>query len=62
MSSAGENTAPPVWDISLEPSVYMLTAFPHWCGRLPQSVRVGMKIFYFFSNVFTLSVMRGMDI
>jgi len=42
MSRSGEKSPPPVWELSLEPSVYMLTAFSNWCGRLSQSVRVSM--------------------
>jgi len=41
MSSSVLKISPPVWDLSLEPSVYMLTAFSNWCERLSQSVRVG---------------------
>jgi len=50
MSSLGEKTSPPVWELILEPSVYMLTAFSNWCGRLSQFVRVGIKILYFLSK------------
>jgi len=51
MSISGEKTPPPVWELSLEPSVYMLTAFSNWCGRLSQSLRVGMKILYLLSKL-----------
>jgi len=51
MSSSGEKTPPPVWKLSLEPSVYMLTAFLNWCGRLSQPVRVGMKILHLRSKL-----------
>jgi len=51
MSSSEEKTLPPVWELSMEPSVYMLTAFSNWCGRLSQSVRVGMKILYLLSKL-----------
>jgi len=51
MSSSGEKTPPPVWQLSLEPSVYMLTAFSNLCRRLSQSVRVGMKILYLLSKL-----------
>jgi len=51
MSSSGEKTPPHFWELSLEPSVYMLTAFSNWCGRLSQSVRVGMKILSLLSKL-----------
>jgi len=51
MSSSGEKGPSPVWELSLEPSLYMLTAFSYWCGRLSQSVRVGMKILNFLSKL-----------
>jgi len=51
MSSSEEKTPPPVWELGLEPSVYMLTAFSNWRGRLSQSVRVGKKILYLFSKL-----------
>jgi len=51
MSGSGQKTAPPVWELSLEPSVYMLTAFSNWCERLSQSVRVGKMILYLLSKL-----------
>jgi len=51
MSSSGEETPPPVWKLSLEPSVYMLTAVSNWSGRLSRSVRVGMKVLYLLSKL-----------
>jgi len=51
MSNSAEKTPPPDWELSLEPSVYMLTAFSNWCGRLSQSERVGMKILYLHSKL-----------
>jgi len=51
MSSSGEKTPPPARELSLEPSMYMLTALSNWCGRLSQSVRVGMKILYLLSKL-----------
>jgi len=65
MSSSGENSPPPVWELSLEPSGYMLTAFSSWCGRLSQSVRVGMKILYLLSKLTiggTQSALCGTDV
>jgi len=50
MSSSGEKTPPPVWELSLEPSVYILTAFPIGVvGCLV--VRVGMKNLYLLSKL-----------
>jgi len=49
MYSSGEKTPLPVWELSLEPFVYMLTAFSNWCGRLSQSVWVG--ILYLLSKL-----------
>jgi len=51
MSNSGEKTTPPVGELSLETSVYMLTTFSKWCERLSQSVRVGIKILYLFSKL-----------
>jgi len=51
MSSSGEKTPPPVWELSSEPSMYMLTAFSNWCWRLSQSLRVGMKTLYLLSTL-----------
>jgi len=65
MSSSGEKTPPPVWELGLEPSVYMLTAFSNWCGKLTHSVRVSMKILYLLSKLTmggTYSVICGKDV
>jgi len=51
MSSSGEKTPTPAWELCLEPYAYMFTAFSNWCGRLSQSVRVGMKILYLLSKL-----------
>jgi len=51
ISSSGLKTPPPAWELSLELSVYMLTAFSNCCARLSQSVREGMKIWYLLSKL-----------